>query len=121
VDGIVYCSRDYWLMNAAWRAIVAMPLSPEEKQLLCLDILRTYIGRMALRSVQTSNPALRFFLAMLRLRDDLFPAFASDDYGKLVIMPLHRLVWAWIDGNWQSAAPATSIGHAAPFLAQQLR
>jgi hypothetical protein len=121
VGVIVHSSRDYWRMNTAWRAIFAMPLSTEEKQLLCLDVLRTYIGRMALQSAQPSSPALRFFLAMLQLRDDMSPAFARDDYGKLVIMPLHRLVWAWVHANWQSAEAPTSVRHTATLPTQQLR
>lgn len=101
---IILHSRDkYWRMNVAWRAIFALPLSAEERQALCLEVLRAYIGRMALLSAKSPNPSLRFFLAMLQLRNDLFPFVARDGYGQLVIMPLYRVVERWVAANWQGA------------------
>jgi hypothetical protein len=41
-------------------------------------------------------PHFVFFTAMLRLREDLDPTFAVDEYGQVVIRPLFQLVWAWV-------------------------
>ena len=90
---------NYWRMVAEWRAIFAQPLSDEEKREACLCVLRIYIGRKAISRFRQMNPMLRFYADMVLLRSDLFPTFARDDFGELVIRPIYRLVDDWVRAN----------------------
>ncbi len=83
---------EYWNMVAKWREIVAQPLSSEAKWDRCLLILRGHIDRIALSHARHRNPALRFYADMLLLRQQLFPAFATEELGVLIIWPAYRLV-----------------------------
>jgi hypothetical protein len=89
-------SSDYWDMVKAWRAIIAEPLSDKEKTEACLAILRSYVNHLALVRSRQSNPPLRFYADMLALRRQLFPFPLRDEFGQLVILPLHHAVDEWL-------------------------
>jgi hypothetical protein len=95
---------DYWGMVREWEAIFARSLSDEGAQAACLAVLQSYVGQKALSHARHKNPRLRFYAEMLLLRTCLRPTFANDDFGKVVIWPMYRLVDDWVRANTEPAA-----------------
>ena len=91
--------RRYWEMMAACRAIVASDLSDETKEAACLSILQHHVGRIALSRYGCRDVQLRFYTDMLVLRKALTPILASDDFGRLAIVPMCRCVDEWVRCN----------------------
>jgi hypothetical protein len=83
-------------MMAACRAIVASDLSDEAREAACLSVLQDHVGRIALSRYGCRDVQLRFYADMLVLRKDLTPMFASDDFGRLAIVPMYRCVDEWV-------------------------
>jgi hypothetical protein len=86
-------------MVDAFRAIVASDLPDEAKEAACLSVLRDHVGRIALSRYGCRDVQLRFYADMLVLRDQLFPWFASDDLGRLAIVPMFRRVNDWVESH----------------------
>jgi RimJ/RimL family protein N-acetyltransferase len=90
---IHYC---YWRMCDQWRAIVTQPLADESKTEECLTELRRLMARRAVFRFGQANPSLRFYADMIVLNDCLKFRSASDDFGKLALLPANELVRDWV-------------------------
>jgi hypothetical protein len=91
--------RRYWQLVDACRAIVAADLPDEAKEAACLSVLRDHMGRIALSRYGCRDVQLRFYADMLVLQDQLFPAFATDDLGRLAIWPMFRRINDWVESH----------------------
>ncbi|HTV36466.1 MAG TPA: hypothetical protein VMF12_08535 [Xanthobacteraceae bacterium] len=103
-------NSDYLAMVREWRTIFAEPISDEEKQEACFDVLRRYIEQKAISCARHPNPCTCFYAVMLSLRGNLMPRFARDEFGKLVILPMWRLVEDWVRRNAEAPVGTTTVG-----------
>jgi hypothetical protein len=85
------------MMVAHWSDICSRPLTPVEKSSQCLAILREVVSRLALNSLRSRNPTLRFYAYMTMLKAYLRPGpGSSDELGKCAILPAFNLVNEWL-------------------------